>query len=113
MKSYKFSSFIPLLFPVTLGLSGFFEKEIFWIEHYLYAIINPLVLSFSGRYYTDNTISIKNHLMGHCLFALYQRVILFPISLMTDVNINYTLCPSGSKKKFFYFSYFLILFKFQ
>ena len=85
-----------MLFPVTMGLTGPFEKEMFWVEHYLSAIINPLILSFSGRYYTDNTISFKNHLMGHCLFALYQRVVLFPISLMTDVNMNYTLCPSES-----------------
>jgi hypothetical protein len=96
---FYFCRFIALLFPVTLGLTGIFEKEMFWIEHYLSAIINPLVLSFSGRYYTDNTISFKNHLMGHCLFALYQRVVLFPISLLTDVNLNYTLCPSESKNK--------------
>lgn len=68
----------------------------FWIEHILAAFINPLVLSFSDRYYSSNIISFRNHLFAHAIFCIYQRFVLFPIALISTVNLNYTLCPSAS-----------------
>jgi len=93
---YIKNSWIAIFFPVTIGLNSFLEREMFWVEHYLSALINPLVLSFSSRYYSDNTISFKNHIMAHCLFGLYQRVVLLPLSALSTVNLNYILCPSES-----------------
>jgi hypothetical protein len=89
-----FSPWIAIAFPVTCGLDGYFEIPMFWIEHFMSAFINPLVLSLSHRYYTKNTISVRNHLFSHIFFGLYQRVILFPLSQITQANLNFTLCPS-------------------
>jgi hypothetical protein len=92
-----FSPWIALFFPVTVGLTGFLEYEMFWVEHFLSAIINPLVLSLSHRYYTKSTISIRNHIFSHVLFSIYQRAILFPVSQISLANLNFTLCPSVGK----------------
>jgi hypothetical protein len=58
--NFMFSPWIAIFFPITCGLTGYLEVPMFWVEHYLAALINPLVLSMSGRYYTKNTISRKN-----------------------------------------------------
>jgi hypothetical protein len=90
-----FSPWIAIAFPDTCGLEGYLEVHMFWLEHYLGGLINPLVLSLSGRYYTKNTISFKNHIFSHCLFGIWQRTVLFPLSQASHSNLNYTLCPSG------------------
>jgi hypothetical protein len=96
MMNTMFSPWIAIAFPVTSGLSGLYEVEMFWIEHYLAGLINPLVLSLSGRYYTKSTISLKMHVFAHCLFGLWQRLVLFPVSQISETNLNYTLCPSNT-----------------
>jgi len=89
-----FSPWIAIAFPVTCGLDGFLEIPMFWIEHFMSALINPLVLSLSHRYYTKNTISVRNHIFAHMMFGFYQRIVLFPLSQATHANLNFTLCPS-------------------
>ena len=41
--------------------------------------------------------------MAHCLFGLYQRVVLLPLSALTNVNLNYTLCASNGIYYLFWF----------
>jgi len=94
MMNFLFSPWIAIAFPVTRGLDSPFEIPMFWLEHYMAGLINPLVLSICGRYYSKNTISVKNHIFSHSLFGLYQRIILFPLSQMTYANLNFTLCPA-------------------
>lgn len=89
-----FSPWTAIVFPVTVGLDGYFEVPLFWIEHFMSAFINPLVLSLSHRYYTENTISVRNHIFAHIIFGFYQRIVLFPLSQITYANLNFTLCPS-------------------
>ena len=96
MMNFLFSPWIAIAFPVTCGLESPFEIPMFWIEHYMAGLINPLVLSMCGRYYSKNTISVKNHLLSHSLFGLYQRILLFPLSQITYANLNFTLCPANS-----------------
>ncbi len=43
--SLLFSPWCGILFAVDVGLHGPFEREMYWVEHYISAIINPLVLS--------------------------------------------------------------------
>ena len=89
-----FSPWIALVFPMTIGLPGLYEVPMFWVEHILCAIVNPLALSLSHRYYTKSTISVRNHVFAHVMFGFYQRLVLFPLSLVTHANMNFTLCSS-------------------
>jgi hypothetical protein len=90
-----FSPWIAIFFPVTAGLDAPFEIPLFWIEHFNTALFSPLMLSMTHRYYNKNTISLRNHVFSHIMFAYYQRIILFPISQLTDANLNFTLCAAS------------------
>ena len=53
--------FAPLsgtLFSITCGLTQPYEMELYWIEHYIGAFINPLVLALMGRYYDRQYFNI-------------------------------------------------------
>lgn len=89
-----FSPWIAIFFPVTVGLPGPYEVPMFWVEHFLCALINPLILSLTHRYYTPATISVRNHLFAHTVFGVYQRFILLPLSHVTEANLNFTLCAA-------------------
>jgi len=43
--SLLFSPWCGILFAVDIGLHAPFEREMYWVEHYVSAIITPLVLS--------------------------------------------------------------------
>ena len=92
-----FTGVLGLINPLTNGLTKV-EKVFFVWEHILLAIINPFVLMiYKNRYYHHAELTLKNHILAHCFFSLYQRLILFPISQLLFVNINFTLCPALSK----------------
>lgn len=62
----------------------------------------------SGKY-----LNFRQHLISFLLFCLYQRTILYPISELTWVNLNYALC--GHPKDPFFKKigkYYLILSEF-
>lgn len=90
------------LFPDLKGLT---EVEIFIykMEHFLGGLINPMVLILSDRYYVDNLISLKNHVIGQCFLGLYLRIFLFLISSYTLVNLNASLCPLNGNLPIFYY----------
>ena len=90
------TGWLGIINPLIRGLSCY-EVPFFYIEHYQIGIINPLVLIYGQRYYDSETLSIKSHIYSHCFFSLYQRLILFPISEISLVNLNFTLCASMSK----------------
>jgi len=50
--SLLFSPVCGILFAVDIGLHLPFEREMYWVEHYLGAIIIPLALSI--RYFHSN-----------------------------------------------------------
>jgi hypothetical protein len=41
-----------------------------------------------------DTISIRNHVFAHVIFGFYQRGVLFPLSMITNANMNCSLCPA-------------------
>jgi uncharacterized membrane protein YwaF len=47
---WLFGPIMALIFPDTVGLKLPFEKQFFYIEHYLAAFFGPLALLLSGRY---------------------------------------------------------------
>lgn len=86
--------------PGLITLPG--ELEAFWLQHYLIAIVCPLVLHLSGRYnhsyYADlRAAHYVTGTQGWLSFVLYQRTILTALSLLTWANLNFTLCGASSK----------------
>jgi hypothetical protein len=94
LMNFLFAPWMAIAFPCYKGLIGYLEIKWFWVEHLLAALINPLVLSLSDRYYLSSTISVRNHIFSHVMYAFYQRLFLFPISQLSYANIDYALCAS-------------------
>lgn len=82
--------------PITTDLTPL-EIFAFWLEHWLIVFISPIAIIIGGRYYDDNTLRFDYHIICHCLFAMYQRLFLFPISELSLINLNFSMCPSLSK----------------
>lgn len=82
-----------LFTPNLTGLSNV-EVFFFYYEHWEALLLNPIILIAGGRYFDENTFKFKTGVIASCFFGLYQRVVLYPISFLTSVNLNYTLCPS-------------------
>lgn len=81
---------------ITPNLKGLNSEEIFFFfyEHYEMFIINPSILYLGGRYFDSKCFGIMQIILAHAYFGLYQRILLFPLSELTLVNLNYTLCHS-------------------
>lgn len=45
----NYPRWIAIIFPITDGLDAPLEVELFWIEHYMAAIINPVIITVAGR----------------------------------------------------------------
>jgi hypothetical protein len=94
--SLLFGPVCGLLFAVNVGLDLPFEVEMYWIEHYQSAIINPLALALSGRYHERKFFHPYYRLIGFAFFSLYHRVVLLPLSLGTWANLDQTLCHGAT-----------------
>ncbi|KRX06661.1 hypothetical protein PPERSA_13140 [Pseudocohnilembus persalinus] len=95
---WMFGPFCAIVFPVLNCYDQPFEVEMFYIEHYL-AIIGPFLLIGFGRYgFFKKSIkdTIIEQYWGFAWHSLWNRVICFPICLMTWANINFNLCKSES-----------------
>ena len=97
LKYYFFIlSWAAIIFPDLSGLS-YYEIVFFWIEHYQIGLINPVVLILSERFYTPDVMSLRNGLIAHCFFGLYNRILLASLANLTWANVNYNLCPCKGK----------------
>lgn len=90
-----FCCFSAILNPNTIGLDDV-EIIFFHYEHWEVLLINPLIILIGGRYITSYTFEFGTSIIASCFFGLYQRIVLFPISYFSLVNLNYTLCPSDA-----------------
>ena len=100
-----------LVVPHLEGISNF-EVFLYYYEHLLIFPIAPFVLL---RRYGYETPTIKNQLVAFCSVCLYQLLILTPLSRISMVNLNFTLCHTPadpifeSVKHHYYFIYMFIL----
>lgn len=79
-----------ILVPDLSGLDQPFEVKLFFIQHYLVVLVNPLVLLLSRKYHFS--LSLWEHLVCFACYSIYIRALLWPISQLTMVNLNYSLC---------------------
>jgi len=89
--AFSYGGYIGIIFNENEELS---EKEVFiyYMEHAFASALGPLILSLSGRYDLRTYARFPLPLFGFCLFSLYMRYVLMPISALTWANLNHTLC---------------------
>jgi len=90
--SLIFSPWCGILFAVDIGLDGPYEVEMYWFEHFLSALINPLILIIGRRYRDRQFFDISYRFIGFAFFSLYHRLVLLPLALATWANLDQTLC---------------------
>jgi len=90
--SNLFSPWCGIVFSVNVGLDLPYEAEMYWVEHFMGALINPLALVFGERYRSRQYFDFGYRLIGFALFSLYHRVVLLPISVLTWANLDQALC---------------------
>jgi hypothetical protein len=88
--SWLFGPIMALIFPHFEGVNEF-EQYIFYIEHILLTPIAPLLLY---RKYGYLRPSVKSEMAAYGTWICYQLGVLLPMSLLTTVNLNYSLCHS-------------------
>jgi len=91
-----FCGWTAIFFPSITGLTPM-ELFLFYLEHFQIALINPIIIFIFGRYNDDKTFSFNNQIFSYCFFGIYQRLVLYPISEITWINLNFSLCVNLSK----------------
>ena len=92
--SLLLGSLLGLNFPATDSLKGFGEVELFYMEHCL-PLIGVITLA-SLHYKEDSLLKMSWHQIGLSVFSLYHRLILWPISELYKVNLNFVICGNSS-----------------
>jgi len=90
--SLIFSPWCGIIFATYGGLNAPYEIEMYWFEHILSALINPLILIIGGRYRDRQFFNFTYRLIGFAFFSLYHRVVLLPAALVSWANLDMTLC---------------------
>ena len=65
--------------------------------------MGPLILN---RRYGFIKPTIINQIVSFSSFTLYQLIILFPLSLMSSVNLNFVLCHTPADPTFEYIKHY-------
>ena len=88
--SWLFGATLAVLIPHLNGI-GEFEKILYFVEHLIIVPVGPIILY---RRYGALRPTLTNQFACFCSLALYQTAVLFPLSYLTKVNLNFALCHS-------------------
>lgn len=109
--AWMYGATLALLSPYLLFLTDF-EIFLYYLEHFLIVPIGPIVLC---RRYGILKPTKLNQFVCFSSMALYQIVVLFPLSVATQVNLNFALCHSSGdpfypifKQYYFFFAMFYL-----
>jgi hypothetical protein len=104
--SWIYGAIMALIFPHLAGIEQF-EVVLYYYEHLAIAPIGYLILS---RRYGFMRPTVRNQMGLFSIKVLYQCLALAPLSRLTMVNLNFSLCHSPADGLFKYYGpyYFLV-----
>jgi|TARA_B110000208_G_scaffold24314_1_gene31167 hypothetical protein len=90
---YLFAPMVALLVPdtTTLHLRG--EVTLFFVEHWLAAVIAPLYLLNVSHAHLSRQWSAAMQLLGFAHFYSFHYFLLIPLAYVSGANVQYMLCP--------------------
>lgn len=91
---------LAMLFPDTSGLYQWLEAESYWVQHYLIQAV-PLYLLCRRNFQALNQCSTKTALAGFWILHVLHYTLYEGFDLMTSVNIEFMLCPTGAMNAIF------------
>ena len=89
-----FAPMMGLIFPTFGADPTALDVILFFTQHALASIVAPLTLGLSGRYSKSHYTNWKTFLFSWNIFVIYMRLVLGPLSMMTMINLNFTLCAA-------------------
>ena len=91
---------LAMLFPDTSGLYQWLEAESYWVQHYLIQAV-PLYLLCRRNFQALNECSTKTVLAGYWILHVLHYTLYEGFDLLTLVNIEFMLCPTGAMNAIF------------
>jgi len=87
---------LALLFPVTNTLDLPLEWSIYWVQHLMLLLIPLYLTRLGGQFSLDASSDLAWPAMAFSIYALYHWVVLQPIGLLLQTNLNSMVCPAIS-----------------
>jgi len=87
---------LALLFPVTNTLDLPMEWTIYWVQHFLLLLIPIYLTRLGGQFNLDPLSDLAWPAMAFSAYSLYHWIVLQPIGLLTQTNLNNMICPAIS-----------------
>ncbi|XP_031567698.1 transmembrane protein 164-like [Actinia tenebrosa] len=92
-----FGALLAVVFPVVNTRTLPCEVEVYWIQHLLILIVVPFFLiSCEGPYVLEDFWDFSWATLTYCLYAFYMFLVLQPLGMLSQVNLNSTVCPAVS-----------------
>lgn len=87
---------LALLFPVTNSLDLPMEWTIYWVQHFLLLLIPIYLTRLGGQFNLEPLSDLAWPAMALSAYSLYHWIILQPIGLLAQTNLNNMICPAIS-----------------
>ncbi|XP_001632987.2 transmembrane protein 164 [Nematostella vectensis] len=92
-----FGALLAVVFPVVNTRLLPFEVEIYWIQHLLILLIVPVFLIHCrGPFVMDPLLDISWGILTIVIYATYMFLVLQPLGMLSEVNLNNMVCPAVS-----------------
>lgn len=87
---------LALLFPVTNSLELPGEWSIYWVQHLMLLVIPLYLTRLGGQFNLDPLSDLAWPGLAFSIYSLYHWMVLQPIGLLTQTNLNNMICPAIS-----------------
>ena len=86
---------LAMIFPDTSGLYQWLEAESYWVQHYLIQAV-PLYLLCRRNFQVARLCTFKTVLTGLWILNVLHYTAYEGFDLLTSVNVEFMLCPTGA-----------------
>jgi len=87
---------LALLFPVTNSFDLPLEWSIYWVQHIMLLVIPLYLTRLGGQFNLDPVSDLAWPVLAFSIYSLYHWLVLQPIGLMSQTNLNNMICPAIS-----------------
>ncbi|KXJ09724.1 transmembrane protein 164 [Exaiptasia diaphana] len=92
-----FGALLAVVFPVVNTRTLPCEVEVYWIQHILILVVVPFFLIFcKGPYLMEDLLDFNWATLTFSLYTFYMFLVLQPIGILSEVNLNSMICPAIS-----------------
>jgi len=87
---------LAILFPVTNTLDLPLEWTIYWVQHLMLLLIPLYLIKLGGQFSLEPLSDLAWPATAFSLYSLYHWLVLQPIGLLLQTNLNSMICPAIS-----------------